>query len=102
MWHLTAILVMALALLLPTAVFALDGSPRRSMAAHMVYQHEGGEEAADDGTTEGAGAESDGAGFVLTLIIGIIALLIAVVAVIGAVGLGVIGIGYASVSNSEE
>lgn len=102
MWHLAAILVTALALVLPTAVFALDGSPRRSVTAQIVYQHEGGEEAADDGTTEGGGTESGGAGFVLTLIIGIIALIIAVVAVIGAVGLGVIGIGYASVSNSEE
>ncbi len=96
-------LIMALCLLLvaaaPTAVFAWehDGGKREGTA--VQYQHEG------ESTEEeivGQEGSNDGVGFVLTLIIGIIAVIIFVVAIVGAVGLGIIGIGYASVTSGEE
>ncbi len=96
--RLVMVLVLLLVVGMPTAVFALnnDGGKQDGTAVHYQQEDEhAGEEVAQEGS-------SDAAGFVLTLIVGIIALIIFVVAILGAVGLGVIGIGYASVSPGEE
>lgn len=71
----------------PTAVFAAD-EVSLNQAATLLYQ------------TEGVG--DDGSGLVLGFLAAIIALIITVVAVVGAVGLGLIGIGYASTNNGDE
>lgn len=99
LWQLVMALLLLLVAAVPTAVFALenDGSKQTGTAVH--YQHE--DEHAEEEIVVQEGS-SNGVGFVLTLIIGIIALIIFVVAILGAVGLGIIGIGYASVSPGEE
>ncbi|MCP4360754.1 MAG: MFS transporter [Chloroflexi bacterium] len=79
----------------PTAVLAKEGGHNQT-TTHMVYQ-----DGHEDESAEEVSATGDGVGFVLTLIAFIIGLIIAVVAIVGAVGLGLIGIGYASV-NAEE
>lgn len=97
--RLVMMLVLLLAVGMPTAVFALnnDGGKQDGTAVHYQQDDAHGEEVSV--VQEGG---SDAVGFVLTLIVGIIALIIFVVAILGAVGLGVIGIGYASVSPGEE
>jgi len=92
--------IFLLALLVaPTAVSAGPDDNIDNAAGQIAAQHEreGASENAQDVASEG-----DAAGFVLGFLGGIIFLIIAVVAVVGAVGLGIIGIGYASVSSSEE
>ncbi|MCL4262705.1 MAG: hypothetical protein KJ069_05800 [Anaerolineae bacterium] len=98
-WRLMMVLALLVAMVAPTAVFALENNGGKQEGTAVSYQHE------DENTEEEVGAQegsSDGVGFVLTLIIGLIALIIFVVAILGAVGLGIIGIGYASVSPGEE
>ena len=100
LWRLIMVFVLLLVAAVPTAVFALEQDGGKNDTA-VFYQHEG-----EDEHTEEEGVVQEGSGdavnFVLTLIVGIIALIIFVVAILGAVGLGIIGIGYASVSPSEE
>jgi len=99
-WRLMMILVLLLVTAAPTAVFAWEETGGKSDNA-ALYQQEGeGEHAEEEGVVQDGG--SDAVNLVLTLIVGIIALIIFVVAILGAVGLGVIGIGYASVSPGEE
>lgn len=98
MWLLAVVVVMFVASFVPATAFALAGGNAHEETTPLLYQHEAGaEESAGQGDTAGGGA-----GFVLAFLAGLIALIIAVVAVIGAVGLGIIGIGYASVGGSEE
>ncbi|HRQ39295.1 MAG TPA: hypothetical protein PLD25_15415 [Chloroflexota bacterium] len=99
LWRMIMVLVLLLAAVAPTAVFALENSGGKQDGTAVSYQHEDEHTEEEVVVQEGS---SDGVGFVLTLIIGIIALIIFVVAILGAVGLGVIGIGYASVSPGEE
>lgn len=91
-WRWIIILLVGWALTGP-AVFALESDEDKSRPAYLLYQGGDGEEG--DG-------QADAAGFVLTLLMGVIGLIIAVVAILGAVSLGIIGIGYASVSPDEE
>lgn len=116
----TWMIILLLALLAaPTAVFAgFDGKGNDAIGPDPAQHEDEGEESSteddheDDGHEEESGTEAgDGAeaaaqesaaGFVLGFLGGIIFLIIAVVAVIGAVGLGIIGIGYASTNSSEE
>lgn len=101
LWRLIMVFVLLAAVVAPTAVFALENGGGKSDGTAVSYQHEDDHEHTEEETVVQEGS-SDGVGFVLTLIIGIIALIIFVVAILGAVGLGVIGIGYASVSPGEE
>lgn len=95
--RLAMILLWLLVLAAPTAVFALeDHGGHKGVTSHIVYQ-EGDEEGSV--TEEGS---DGGVSFVLTLIAALIFLIIAVVAILGAVSLGIIGIGYASVSSGES
>lgn len=72
----------------PTAVFAADDASLNQVATAALYQAEV--------------ASDDGSGFVLAFLAGIVALIITVVAIVGAVGLGLIGIGYASSNSGDE
>lgn len=101
LWRLVMVFVLLAAVVAPTAVFALENGGGKQDNSAVSYQHEDGDTHTEEETVVQEGS-SDGVGFVLTLIIGIIALIIFVVAILGAVGLGVIGIGYASVSPGEE
>lgn len=85
-------------LLAPTAVWAANGTGPAEEAT-VAYQH-GDETSEEESTTqEEAGG---GVGLVLGFLGALIALIIFVVAIISAVGLGVIGIGYAQVAGGEE
>ena len=92
------ILILLLVLATPTAVFAGLNGEGDSAAGEILMQEEG--EGEEGSAQEGSG--SDATGFVLGFLGGIIFLIIAVVAILGAVGLGLIGIGYWSVEPSEE
>ena len=90
------ILILLLLLAAPTAVFAGFDGQSDNVAGEILMQEEGEEGSAQEGSG------GDATGFVLGFLGAIIFLIIAVVAILGAVGLGLIGIGYWSVEPSEE
>jgi hypothetical protein len=101
LWRWAMALVFLFVVAAPTAVFAMENRPDKHHVPSVVYQEEGEETHTEEEEVTGQ-AGGSGVTFVLALIVGIIALIIFVVAILGAVGLGIIGIGYASTSTGEE
>lgn len=115
----TAALFLLLSLFAPALTFAMGlGTEPTSNGATLFFQDDSHDEEEDTHSEEGdhgaedshseetssvseGSAESAGAAITLTLIAGVL-IIIFVVAVIGAVGLGIIGVGYAFINGGGE
>ncbi len=92
---LNIVLVVCLFLGVGTAVFAAD-QQNSTVTARQIDAT-----AADD--PEAVQESGEGAGVAITLsIVGFVLLLVAIVSIIGAVGLGIIGIGAASIQTDDD